>query len=480
MVLTIKDVNDKEGIKAVSEALKDITKKGTGIEKTRVAEKALFLKIGQAIDGEAKRLNALLDPIKKHLKAEDDRIEKEIQQNKIDESTKALNKINDRMQRLAAIGSAMDFEDIKNMCDEDFERELQILEADYLLSPAKPATVSFGGKTVELHNTGGIMLDGEQLQSKMYAEGQAQDSGIDASIKLTRDLAFFDIESTGLNWEKDEPLQFAIYIKNPDGKDVEWSSYCKPVYRNDIPEEIVAMTGITWDMVKDAPTFKELSNTIFGLLTTGDLSGFNIVGFDIPFLSQKFSDVDILWPLPDQKFVDAGNIYKKMNPRTLGAAHLHYVGTEIEGAHNAVNDNLATKKVLEAQVKNHIFTLGDTVETISAYSMDGFVFVDAARKLSRDKDGDMIYNIGASKGSKVKDDPNFGFWMLNQNWLSMHTRQILYAELHKPLPTVDATAKEEVTIPEKKEAPADNIQKEEVPAKTGEVATLNTDDDLPI
>lgn len=479
LALKIKDVDDKEGIKAVSEALKDITKKNTGIEKTRVAEKALYLKIGKAIDTEAKRLTALITPIKEYLKKEEDRIENEIQQNKIDEQTKALNKINDRMQRLSAVGAAMDFEVMKNMTDEAFEVSFRELEAEFLLAPAKP-TVFFGGKTVEVNMVGGIILDGERIQEKMYASGQAQDYGIDASIKLVRDLAFFDIESTGLNWEKDEPLQFAICVKKPNSPDAQWSSYCKPVYRNDIPEEITALTGITWDMVKDAPTFKELAPTIFEWLTNCDLAGYNIVGFDVPFLSQKFSDIDILWPLPDQKFVDAANIYKKMNPRTLGAAHLHYIGTDIEGAHNAVNDNLATKKVLEAQVKNHVFTLGDTVETISAYSMDGFIFVDAARKLSRDADGDMIYNIGASKGSKVKDDPNFGFWMLKQPWLSMHTREILYNELHnKPVQNV-AAQEETVEVPEKKEVPADEIKKEEVPAKLGEVTTLNEDDELPI
>ena len=61
--LSISGVQDKDGYKGVSEAIKVVRTYRTGVEKVRKHIKDDYLKTGRAIDEEAKRLTALLEEI---------------------------------------------------------------------------------------------------------------------------------------------------------------------------------------------------------------------------------------------------------------------------------------------------------------------------------------------------------------------------------------------------------------------------------
>jgi hypothetical protein len=77
MPLTIAGVEDSAGYERVYKAYMVVKNHDVNVEKTRVQLKADALAYGRAVDGEAKRISALLAPIKNHLKSERDAVDAE-------------------------------------------------------------------------------------------------------------------------------------------------------------------------------------------------------------------------------------------------------------------------------------------------------------------------------------------------------------------------------------------------------------------
>lgn len=76
--LTINGTEDKAGFKRVDAARKLVKGHRCDVEKTRKDLKAEALKFGQAVDSEAKRITALLEPIELHLETEQKRVTDEL------------------------------------------------------------------------------------------------------------------------------------------------------------------------------------------------------------------------------------------------------------------------------------------------------------------------------------------------------------------------------------------------------------------
>lgn len=70
--LKIADVNDDSGFKAVHAARMVVKNHRVQVERTRKELKANALEYGRKVDGEAKRITALLEPIEQHLTSEED------------------------------------------------------------------------------------------------------------------------------------------------------------------------------------------------------------------------------------------------------------------------------------------------------------------------------------------------------------------------------------------------------------------------
>ena len=77
MPLTIRDVNDLVGFKIVHSARMVVKNHRVQVEKVRKQLKADALEFGRRVDGEAKRINSLLEPIESHLSKEEDAYEAE-------------------------------------------------------------------------------------------------------------------------------------------------------------------------------------------------------------------------------------------------------------------------------------------------------------------------------------------------------------------------------------------------------------------
>lgn len=131
--LVINGVEDKAGYNALNEALQIVKKTRTGIEAKRKVIKEDYLKIGTGIDGEAKRLTALLKPLEDELAAKKQAIDDEKEKAKKEKEAEAERKIQQRVTDLIAAGIvfdgtfysigdiAMDVVTLRNMPDDKYE-----------------------------------------------------------------------------------------------------------------------------------------------------------------------------------------------------------------------------------------------------------------------------------------------------------------------------------------------------------------------
>ena len=159
-------------------------------------------------------------------------------------------------------------------------------------------------------------------------------------LDLTRPLIVFDIESTGLFPRRDRIIELACIKVLPDGTEIEKCWLMNPTVP--IPPETTQIHGITNEMVKDCPTFRDNADEIFAFFDGCDLSGFNADRYDIPCLEEEFARVGRNFALSARRRIDVQRIYHRMEPRDLTAAVRFYLGRDHAGAHGAEADARAT------------------------------------------------------------------------------------------------------------------------------------------
>ena len=245
-------------------------------------------------------------------------------------------------------------------------------------------------------------------------------------LNLTKSIAFFDIESTGLSTSKDRIVEIGIIKVNPDQSEESLTMRLNPEMT--ISKESVEIHGITQDDIKDAPTFKDASEKILNFIGESDLAGYNSNKFDIPMLMEEFSRVGIEFDMSVRKAIDVQNIFHKKEQRTLVAAYKFYCDKDIENAHSAEADIIATYEVLKAQLDKYP-DLENNMDFLAEFSQNNKnKLLDFAGRLAVNKAGVPIYNFGKHKDQTIKDifkkEPGYHAWMLNNDFPS-YTKQIL-------------------------------------------------------
>ena len=252
-------------------------------------------------------------------------------------------------------------------------------------------------------------------------------------LNLQRPLLFFDIESTGLNIPSDSIVELSFVKVLPGGEDkvrtwrVKPWDYEKKCQRPMNPEAS-KVNGITDDMLRDEPTFYEISDEVARWLENSDLAGFNSSKFDLPMLAEEFERVklagkDLHVDLHSPLMVDVQSIYHTMEPRNLKAAYRFYCGGgDFENAHSAEADTIATYKVLKAQLDRYD-TLKNDVKALSAYIPKRYV--DFSGQLIYDDKGEVLINFGKHKGKTAREvyrtEPSYFAWV-RQGKFSLDTK----------------------------------------------------------
>jgi DNA polymerase III subunit epsilon len=250
-------------------------------------------------------------------------------------------------------------------------------------------------------------------------------------LQLTKPLAVIDLETTGVNLGSDRIVEIAIVKIMPDGSKTVKRKLLNP--EMPIPASSSAIHGITDEMVKDAPTFKQVANELKQFIENCDLAGYNSNRFDIPLLAEEFLRIGMDFECKGRRLVDVQKIFHQMEQRTLSAAYKFYCEKTLEDAHSAEADATATWEVLEAQLVKYP-QLGDNIESILKFLGEEQI-VDFARRFAFEN-GVEIFNFGKYKGRAVaevlKAEPQYYDWMMKGDF-PMHTKQKLTEILNRTL-----------------------------------------------
>lgn len=178
------------------------------------------------------------------------------------------------------------------------------------------------------------------------------------------DYVVIDIETTGLSPELDDIIEIAgIKYKNGEKID-EFSSLVKPPREDGeeyVWDYITKLTGITNEMLKDAPTTSEVIPMFYSFIGDSVLMGHN-VNFDINFLYDEFSRV-INKPLTND-FIDTMRMSRRVHPEEkhhrLKDLVKRYDITQ-KRAHRALDDCEVTKEIYDS-IKDDIRNLYGSFE----------------------------------------------------------------------------------------------------------------------
>jgi len=242
-------------------------------------------------------------------------------------------------------------------------------------------------------------------------------------LTLTRPLVFFDLETTGLDKETDRIVQIAM-VKLMPGLVLGDRLAMRINPGMAIPESSTLIHGISDTMVATAPPFTEVAGQVYDFLFGCDVGGFNSNAFDVPFLFNELLRAGIRWESSLFKMVDAGNLFKIREPRTLTAAVQHYCHRAMQNAHDAEVDILETVNVFVAQLYRYP-DLPDTIEELARYTNYGKRVADLSGKFVYDEQDQLRYNFGKHRGELVSDHLDFAAWMYRKADFPTDTNAIL-------------------------------------------------------
>lgn len=243
-------------------------------------------------------------------------------------------------------------------------------------------------------------------------------------LNIKNPLLFFDIESTGLNVSKDRIVEISMVKVMPNGdREIKTRRFNPTI---PISPEATAVHGIKDEDVANEPTFAQVAKSMAAWMEGCDIAGYNSTKFDIPMLTEEFLRCGINLDLRKRKMIDVQVIFYRNEPRTLTAAYKFYCGKNLEDAHSAAADTMATLEVLESQLDRYP-DLQNDVNFLSEYTIRERILDYAGRFILNDKDVP-VFNFGKHKGKPIIDvlrvEPSYYAWMMDGDF-TLDTKQVL-------------------------------------------------------
>lgn len=203
-------------------------------------------------------------------------------------------------------------------------------------------------------------------------------------LQLSRPLVCFDLESTGLDVERDRIVEIGFVKLHPDGRREKLQRRVDPGI--DIPDAATRIHGIRNEDVRGLfgePPLGRIGVELCAFVGDADLAGFNAVGYDLPMWLAECRRHELPFAMAGRHVVDARLVFLGkepswdrfiQGPRNLNNAVLHYCGRDqaaefaqrdavdesrttgsLDDAnrHSAVKDADATLDVLLAQLTRY-------------------------------------------------------------------------------------------------------------------------------
>jgi DNA polymerase-3 subunit epsilon len=258
-------------------------------------------------------------------------------------------------------------------------------------------------------------------------------------LNLSRPLAFFDLETTGLNIINDRIIEISILKVHPDGKEEQKTWRVNPGIP--IPPSSTLFHGITDEDVSGLPGFASIGHDVARFLAGCDLAGYNAIKFDLPMLVEEFLRYDIPFDISNRYLVDVQNIFMKMEPRNLRGALRFYCQKELSDAHSAEADTRATYQILKAQLDRYQDSEYTDLEGNVSKPIENDIKklhhisshhrnADLNGQIIFDEQNREVFNFGKHKGKVVeevfRDEPSYYDWMMKGEF-PLFTKKLITA-----------------------------------------------------
>ncbi|NPA37905.1 MAG: GIY-YIG nuclease family protein [Chlorobi bacterium] len=223
-----------------------------------------------------------------------------------------------------------------------------------------------------------------------------------------------DIETTGGSRKHGKITEIAIYKFNGQAIVGEFVSLINP--EKYIPSNITQLTGITNEMVEDAPKFYEVAKQIVEI-TEGTVFVAHNAPFDYNFLKAEFESLGYDF---DRQTLCTVKLSRNLLPgyRSYSLGNLcEELGIKNDARHRAAGDALATVELFKILLKqnNGIILPDDPYARFSADSLHPMLSIERLKMLPEktgvyflhNEDGDVLY-IGKSKNIRRGVLAHFG------------------------------------------------------------------------
>jgi len=252
-------------------------------------------------------------------------------------------------------------------------------------------------------------------------------------------LVCFDTETTGLDVQKEHIIQLSLVKFDTDTWQIldQRNWYILPDVPFTIPAEAEAVHHISKEFLQqNGVSFRSIYDDFMAFTDGCNMLSYNGNGYDAPILYYNLKRLGLSFDFDNRTWYDAlllerihtegmtdENGEKLHN--NLTAAYTRYYGHPFEGAHNSLDDVLATIEVFKAQVAENGWQWTQR---------DEFGFISYDRWLVRK--GDYYYlNQGAHKGESIESmlriDRSYLEWLIDKcKWTDPQTRDIIIPYLH--------------------------------------------------
>jgi len=256
-------------------------------------------------------------------------------------------------------------------------------------------------------------------------------------VKLHKPLIFIDLEATGLSIGADRIVEISLLKLNVDNSTEILTRKVNP--EMPIPDVVSKIHGIYEKDIKEAKTFKDLAPELLKFIGNSDFAGFNSNKYDIPMLAEEFLRVGADFDLEGRKLVDVQNIFHFMEPRNLSAAYKFYCNKNLENAHSAESDVVATFEIFKSQLERY--------EGVSLKDAQGNAYnpvvndipaltelsartknVDLAGRIVYNEKNEEVFSFGKHKDKPVVEvfskEPSYYTWMMNGDF-PLYTKKVI-------------------------------------------------------
>ena len=222
MALTVKGIDDKNGYDICHTARMEIKGKRVEVEKTRKKLKEDSLEYGRAVDKEAKRITALLEPIEEHLTAQEKIIDDELERKrqalinaKLEEEAAAKKAEEDRIAKVRADQEAEALR-LATISKEQSEREAKIKEAEAAIEREKQRVID-----EEIARKKKIQDEKDKAEAEKKSKEELEKAKKEAAEKALKDAEERRIKEEKAKAEKAEKERIAAEKKAARAPDKE-------------------------------------------------------------------------------------------------------------------------------------------------------------------------------------------------------------------------------------------------------------------